>query len=160
MNSLSPDLSCAQQVKVTGGFELPCSAEMAFPFFSPEGERSWAPGWDPRPLFPDKIFFCEDTVFLLGKGAEESIWTIVDVDKERYRAEYIRVAPASHVARIFVNVAPGGDDRSRVSVSYVVTAFGENPSAHLEAFSESAYEDRMLDWQRQISTCLEKHGAV
>jgi hypothetical protein len=154
MNTLDGDLSSARQIKCTGGFELPCSAKKAFPFFSPEGERNWAPGWDPRPLFPDQILFRKDTVFLLGAGTDESIWTIVDVDWERYRAEYVRVAPASHMAHIFVNVAPQGDDRSQVSVSYVVTAFGENAAVQLEPFSERAYEVRMEDWRRQISASL------
>jgi len=159
MNSLARDSSSAQQLRCTGGFALPCSAEQAFPFFSPEGERSWAPGWAPRPVYPDQILFRNDTVFLLGTGAQESIWTIVNVDWKDYCAEYIRVAPASHIAHIFVSVAPKGNARSQVSVSYVVTAFGENASAQLEPFSETAYADRMRNWQSQIVGCLESEAA-
>jgi hypothetical protein len=36
----------AQQVIRTGGFDLPCDADTAFPLFSPEGEREWASGWN------------------------------------------------------------------------------------------------------------------
>jgi hypothetical protein len=144
----------AQQVTRTGGFDLPCSPGEAFPLFSPEGERSWVKGWDPRPVFPDKIAFARDTVFREGEGGEEAIWTIVDVDRQRHRAEYIRVAPASHSAHIVVQIEPLSAHESRVLVSYAVTTFGEASDALLANFSEEAYAEKMRRWQRQISACV------
>jgi hypothetical protein len=37
----------AQQVIRTGGFDLPCAADTAFPLFSPVGEGEWVLGWNP-----------------------------------------------------------------------------------------------------------------
>lgn len=145
----------AQQVVRSGEFDLECSADEAFPLFSPEGERRWVSGWDPQPMFPRSVAFSRDTVFRQGNGDEEAIWTIVDVDPESYRAEYVRVAPASHTAHIVVHVVPIGAMRSHVTVTYAITAFGSNSSSVIEAFSESAYADRMRDWQRRIPACLD-----
>jgi len=144
----------AQQASCTGGFELACSADTAFPLFSPEGERAWAVGWDPQPVFPDQIVFERNTVFRLGTGNEEAIWTILDADWHTHRAEYVRLAPASHTARIVVQVDPLGVDRCHVTVSYVVTAFGAQAPAQLEPFSEASYAERMLSWRAQIQACL------
>jgi hypothetical protein len=145
----------AQQVSRSGSFDLPCNTDTAFPLFSPEGERAWVKGWFPRPVFPDKIEFSRDTVFREGQGDEEAIWTIIDADAQAYRAEYVRLAPGSHTAHIVVKIEPLGPERSRVTVSYTVTAFGEHAADLLQAFSEVSYAARMRDWQRQISTYLE-----
>jgi hypothetical protein len=147
----------ANQVSRTGSFDLPCSADTAFPLFSPEGERDWVKDWDPRPIFPDRIEFRRDTVFREGDGDEEAVWTILDADLQTHRAEYVRLAPASHSAHIVVTIEPLGPERSHVVVSYTVTAFGEHAPALLEAFSESAYAQKMRNWQRQITEYLERH---
>jgi hypothetical protein len=145
----------ARQVSRTGSFDLPCSAETAFPLFSPEGERDWVKGWAPTPVFPDKIEFARDTVFREGSAGEKAVWTILDADGQAHRAEYVRLAPHSHTAHIIVKVERLGAERSRVSVSYTVTAFGEDAASLMAAFSEEAYAAKMRDWQKQISAYLE-----
>jgi hypothetical protein len=94
----------AEQVMRSGEFELPCSAEVAFPLFSPEGERAWIKDWNPHPIFPETIEFRADTVFRQGEGDASAVWTIVDVDWNSHRAEYVRVAPASHAAHLWFNL--------------------------------------------------------
>ena len=150
----------ARQVTRSGEFELACSADDAFPLFSPEGERSWVNGWNPHPIFSDTIAFSRDTVFRQGEGDEEAIWIIVDVDRQGHRAEYVRVAPTSHTAHIVVKVEPITSGTSRVAVTYTVTVFGEKTFSLLDAFSESAYAEKMRSWQRQISAFLESSVAL
>ena len=145
----------AQQVSRTGTFDLPCSADTAFPLFSPEGERKWVAGWAPRPLFPDKIEFTRDTVFVQGSGDDEAVWTIVDADWQMHRAEYIRLAPSSHSGHIVVKIEPLDAAHSKVTVVYTVTAFGEHSGSLLASFSEEAYAAKMRDWQQKISSYLE-----
>ena len=146
----------ARQVRRSGDFHLDCSAESAFPLFSPEGEREWIKEWNPQPVFPDTIEFRRDTVFRQGDGVEEAVWTIVDADWQTYRAEYVRVAPASHTAHVVVQVDPVDSQHSHVVVSYTITAWGEHGGSVLEAFSEDTYASRMRNWQRQIGESLEK----
>jgi len=144
----------AQQIHCTGGFDLDCDAHTAFPFFSPEGEREWVSNWDPKPVFPDQVAFTRDTVFREGKGAHEALWTIVEVDWQIRRAEYVRLAPASHSAHIVVEVESRESNRCHVVVSYVITAFGEGQTRLLDAFSEDAYAAKMREWKQRITACL------
>ena len=146
--------SSAQQVSRTGNFDLACSADTAFPLFSPEGERDWVKGWAPTPVFPSKIEFARETVFREGGAGEEAVWTILDADWQAHRAEYVRFAPQSHTAHIIVKVEALGAERSRVVVSYTVTAFGEHAARLVEGFSEEAYAAKMRDWQQRISGYL------
>ena len=148
----SPATQIARQVHRVGSFALDCDADTAFPFFSPEGEREWMSDWDPKPIFPDQISFCRDTVF--RQGAREAVWTIIEVDGKTHRAEYVRFAPASHTAHIVVEVESTTSGRSRVVVSYIVTAFGEDQAMLLDAFSEPAYASKMRDWKQRIISCL------
>jgi hypothetical protein len=143
-----------RQVHRTGAFDLDCDADTAFPLFSPEGEREWVSVWDPEPVFPDQITFARDTVFREGKGADQALWTIVDVDWQIHRAEYVRLAPASHSGHIIVEVESTGPSRCRVVVSYVITVLGEGHARLLDAFSEAAYAAKMQEWSCRISNLL------
>ncbi|MGC2446708.1 MAG: hypothetical protein WA477_03635 [Candidatus Sulfotelmatobacter sp.] len=144
-----------QQVVRNGGFELPCTADTAFPLFSPEGERLWIKEWNPIPIFPDTIEFRRDTVFRQGTGDGDAIWTIVDADWKSHRAEYVRVAAASHAARIVVKIDPAGPERCYVNAAFMVTAFADHGHSLLDSFSETAYSAKMLDWQRWIREYLD-----
>jgi hypothetical protein len=143
-----------QQVRRTGGFDLECDVDTAFPLFSPEGERAWVDAWDPKPVFPDQIAFSRDTVFRVGTGAEEALWTVVDVDWHTHRAEYVRFAPASHSAHIIVKIERTESGRSRVVVSYAITIFGADQSSLLDAFSEDGYAATMRNWKHRITAFL------
>jgi hypothetical protein len=121
---------------------------------APAGEREWVSDWDPKPVFPDQIEFARDTVFREGQGIHEALWTIVDVDWQIHRAEYVRLAPASHSAHIIVEIESAQSGRCQVVVSYVVTTFGHNPPGLLHAFSETAYAARMHEWKQRITACL------
>lgn len=144
----------AQQISRSGGFELPCSADAAFPLFSAEGERLWIKEWNPRPIFPDTIEFRRDTLFSQGEGIELATWWTVDVDWNRHRAEYVRVAPESHAAHIIVKVDANGPHRCYINLDYTVTSLTEQGEAALHSFAEGAYATKMRNWQRQISDYL------
>ncbi len=155
---MTTSLATSQQVTRSGGFELPCPADTAFPLFSPEGERLWIREWhwDPKPIFPESIEFRRDTVFRQGLGADDAVWTIVDVDSDEHRAEYVRVAPASHAAHIVVKVDAIETESCRVNVEYTATALAEHGYSMLESFSEDGFAARMLSWKRQILDCLKQ----
>jgi hypothetical protein len=144
----------ARQIRCSGSFDLDCNADTAFPFFSPEGEREWVKSWNPTPVFPAQIAFEPDTVFCEGAGVQPAIWTIVEVDWQAHSAEYVRFAPESHSAHITVEVEAAGSSHSQVVVSYVITAFGEDQTRLLEAFSEAAYAAKMCEWKQRITACL------
>lgn len=150
---MNSDFKNATQIRRSGGFELECSADIAFPLFSPEGEREWVGGWNPKAVFPETIAFERDTVFRTGEGSDAAVWTILDVSWQAHRAEYVRTS-ASQTARIAVQVESVGPEKSRVSVSYILTAFGEANDSVLDSFSEAAFATRMRDWHERIENCL------
>jgi len=61
-----------------GSFELDTSADRALLFFTPEGERAWVKGWDPKPMYPPQggVVFEANAVFRLDQDGERSLWTL------------------------------------------------------------------------------------
>lgn len=146
----------AEQVTRSGGFDLACDANTAFPFFSPEGERGWVDGWDPQPVFPAaaEVAFASNAVFRLEMGGERSVWVVLDVDHQTHVAEYVYVVEGSRVPRVRVEVTAVAEQRCRVAVSYTITALSEAGNEYVRAFTEEAYAQKMLDWQRRVSAVL------
>lgn len=146
----------AEQVTRSGEFELPCDADTAFPFFSPEGERRWVDGWNPQPVFPaaDGVTFATDAVFRLEMGGERSVWVVLNVDLRARVAEYVYVVENSRVARVRVEATTVVAERSAVAVSYTITALSEGGNEFVREFTEEAYAQKMRDWQKRVSAVL------
>lgn len=124
--------------------------------FTPEGEREWVDGWDPKPVYPaDTARFSRDTVFRL-QNTETSMWTIVRADAIRHAAEYVYVAEGSRVAHIHVDVRDISTEHSRVEVRYVVTSFSEHGDLFVQGFTEQAFAEKMRDWERRVTEVLNR----
>jgi hypothetical protein len=86
----------------SGQFGVALVAARAIGFFTPEGERAWVPGWDPR--YPGGLP-SEDsgTVFVTNSGGIETLWVVLDIDRGAATAAYAHIprptTPASFVLR-------------------------------------------------------------
>jgi len=146
-----------QQVVREGSFELDISAGRALPLFTPEGERVWAKGWDPKPIFPPEqsVAFKANSVFRLDHGRERSLWTILEADPQKYIAEYVCVVEGVRLSRVRVRIQPRGEERCRVHVRYVHTATSEKGLRFVASVTEQAYAQKMLDWQRMVNASIQ-----
>jgi len=145
-----------QQIVREGSFELDTSADKAFPLFSPEGERSWAQGWDPKPVYPPQatVEFKANSVFRVDNEQERSLWTIVEVDLRQHVAEYIYVVEGERLSRVRVQIEPLGENRCRVRVRYVHTATSEKGLQFVAGVTEEAYAQKMRHWQHHIAAAI------
>jgi hypothetical protein len=124
--------------------------EQALRLFTPEGERLWAEGWDPR--YPAGSG-SEDagTVFVTGTDPRATVWMIVDSEPRRMR--YARVAP-ENAGLVTVEVVSHTEGTTRLEVSYRLTAL--NPDGTLSGFA-GGYQDFIASWETEIRSVLEKH---
>lgn len=142
-----------EHVVRTSSFELPIAARDALGFFTPEGERAWAPGWEPRYVHPADGALCEGMVFTTGHGGEETVWMVLRHDPEAARVEYLRLTPGSRVGRVRV----GCDDLAagcRVTVTYELTALSEAGDASLRELDPAAYEAFIASWESSIREAM------
>lgn len=139
----------AERVVRTHQFELPMAPHDALHFFTPEGERAWAKGWDPRYLHPADGRTTAGMVFTTGHGGEETLWTMTRHEPEDGVVEYLRVTPGSRMGTVRVQCAEAGTG-TRVTVTYALTALTPEGNATLRALDAAAYETFIESWEVSI----------
>jgi hypothetical protein len=146
----------AGQVVRDGSFDLDTSADRALQLFTPEGERAWAPGWNPMPEYPvqARVAFQTNAVFRVDDEAERSLWTIVDASAQRRLAEYLYVVEGERMSRVRVEIEALDVNHSRVRVHYVHTAISEKGMQFLASVTPEAFARKMLDWRRMVSAAI------
>jgi hypothetical protein len=142
-----------EQVIREGSFELNINADKALQFFTPEGERAWVKGWDPKPVYPPQanVVFKANSVFRVDEAEEHSLWTIVDADSQKRIAEYIYVVEGERLSRVRVQIEPLNEQHCRVFVHYVHTAISEKGLQFIANVTEESYAQKMRDWRRMVS---------
>ena len=125
-------ISCRGHVRVA------LSPDEAIELFTPEGERRWVEGWDPR--YPGG----DEGVFLTGAT------TWVTVERGDRSRRYARVTPGVRAGTVSVRCDPDGA-HTVATVGYELTALG--PGADLEAFA-AGYDDFLALWEREIAACV------
>ena len=145
-----------EQVVREGSFELDTSADRALQFFTPEGERAWVKGWDPKPMYPPQagVMFKANSVFRVDQDGERSLWTIVEADLQEHIAEYIYVVEGERLSRVRVQIQPLSGEHCRVRVHYVHTATSEKGLRFVASVTEESYAQKMQDWHRLVSAAI------
>jgi hypothetical protein len=135
------------RIERTGHFTLAAEIEAVMPLFTAEGERAWAPGWEPS--YPDSPAHGVGQVWTTG-GAGETTWVTVQADDTCVR--YARVTPGDSAGIVTVSCAPTTDGTT-VTVTYDLTALSPAGESRLVEFS-SAYDDMLRHWQHHTTVAL------
>jgi len=125
----------------------------AFAFFTPEGERAWAAGWEPRYHHPADGKLERGLVFTTGGGAEHTIWTVVRLDPPQL-VEYIRTTPGSRTGTVLVQCAALGEARTRVTVVYSLTSLATAGERTLRDLDEGAFQRFIESWEEAIAKAI------
>jgi hypothetical protein len=135
--------------RASGRFELPIPASEAIDYFTPEGERSWAPGWDPT--YPAGVVSeTPGTAFITQHGDTQTFWVIEKIDREATTSAYSRITPGHHAGTVRVNCVDAQRGGCVVHVAYDMTLLpGGDPSA-LDAYDETSFEKMMNHWHEFV----------
>src|SRR6185295_5401785 len=141
MNGFTP-----LHVERTHDFVVDLPRPRAFTLVTPEGERACAEGWDPRYLHPADGRATRGMVFTTGHGGEETLWTMVCHEPDAGVVEYARVTPGSRMGTVRVACRPLEGERTKVTVTYDLTALSESGNEQLRAFDEAGYAAYIRTW--------------
>ena len=138
----------------TGSLTLPLAPDTALPYFTPEGESRWVPGWEPVAHHaPGDTLAHAGAVFSTAVGGETTLWLVLDFDRDRRHARYARITPGSRLGTVDVRCEPDGDG-SRVHVTYELTSISTLGESVLEALTDEAYAEMLRDWEAKIRAIL------
>jgi hypothetical protein len=138
------------QVAANHAIEIPLPVDQCQRLFTPAGEELWADGWAPTYHHPRDGATTREMVFTTGTGDQYTIWSLVDFDTELHYARYCRVTPALRAGFVEVRCTSLGAERTRVEVSYTLTALTEAGKASLRAFEPAAFEAMIEGWRESI----------
>lgn len=145
------------RVRLRGTVPVPLPPAAACELFTPEGERAWAVGWDPR--YPAAAVRALDpgTVFLTEPG-RPTTWVCVGYAPGREVA-YARVSGTATAGTVRVRCAEAVDGTTLVEVAYDLTALAPDADAELEAFA-ARFDDYLEHWRLAIGAALRSGAAA
>lgn len=149
-----------KSVTHSNAFEMPVPVAELFPLFSPEGEKSWVPGWDYENVM-GTTELSEDYVFLTGKhdhGTRQATWIVKTYDPKAHVVQYYKIEPDEKIGVITVKCTALEAERTEVQVTYKYMALSATGETFVSEFSEDVYKEFLGEWQNLLSNYFESKG--
>jgi hypothetical protein len=108
----------------------------------PVKEAEWLDGWDYHLIFSHSGFAEKGCVFTTCQ------------------TDFARITPDSRVAEVTVRIADGGEQTSRVYITYTITALTEAGNQFIENFTEDNFVKDMKFWEATMNHYLETGKAL
>jgi hypothetical protein len=128
-----------------------------FPLFGAHGERLWAPGWEPRFVWPAAPEDRLGMVFEVDRDGRTATWINTLFDSASGRIQYVYVLPEIVATVITLELHAQGD-ATEVKVRYQRTSLAASADTRVEAM---AAQDRAAgpEWAREINRVLRQLGS-
>jgi hypothetical protein len=136
------------RVRLTGSFVLAGPVDAVLPLFTAEGERLWAPGWEP--VWADESHVHEIGEVWTTAGPPPTTWITVDAGSNHVR--YARVASGDSAGLVTVTCVETSG-RTTVTVDYDLSALSDAGADRLEDFA-SSYDDMLAHWHHHTARAL------
>ena len=145
-----------KRVRLTGTIRVPLQPRDAYALFTPTGERTWVPGWDPA--FSSRVSDDTEpgTVFETNHAGRRSTWTVVRREPGTAVA-YVTVTPGDRAGLVTVVCRPTDDGETMATVSYDLTALAPEANERLARFAAS-YPHFLEQWRHDIELALAGSG--
>jgi hypothetical protein len=117
-----------------------------FPLFSPLGEKSWVPNWNPELLYPPDTEWDQGLIFT----TEGAVWVVAALDRATHTVSYYRVEPDRLVANVRVSCRPERSNRTEVEVSYTFVGLTVAGNEIIRAMSDAESTQKMANWEKWI----------
>ena len=134
-------------------FHLDAPLAKVFPLFTPIGERSWVPGWEPTILSG-----CEErgTVFRThAHGTPDTTWIVTEYRPLAGVVSYARLAQDSNIGLVDVICTEARSGGTNVNVRYTLTSLCESGQEFVNGFlSEDHYAKMIEEWRVATNAAL------
>ena len=128
--------------------------EKVAPLMGADRERVWAPGWNPKFVYPNPADDQQGMVFTVAHGDLHAAWVNTEFDLKAGRVQYVYVIPNALVTVITIRMTPAWN-ATHVAVEYDRTALSAEAGSHVRQLAEN---DRKSgpEWEEQINDFLKK----
>ena len=142
------------RVRRTGSLRVTAPLERAFPYFTPDGERLYVPGFDPQYLHPLTGEQGEGAIFTTDHNGEDTLWMVLRFSPAEGQAEYARVTPGSRRGSVAVSLARVDASTTQATITYDLTSTSDAGDEKLAAFTDAAFAAMLAEWEAKIDQLL------
>jgi len=134
-------------------FHLNAPLARVFPLFTAQGERAWAPGWEPRILSGAEE---RGSAFITTAHSGSTVtWIVTDYRPTEGRVSYARLVQDSNIGIVDVTCTAPASGGTDISVRYTLTAVSETGDAFVSQFlAEQHYRTMIEEWRVATSKAL------
>ena len=132
--------------------------EKTAPLFGADAERNWAPGWNPKFVYPQPAHDQQGMIFQVAHGEMTSTWVNTVFDLGAGHIQYAYVLGDAMVTTIEIHLTRQATDKTGVNVVYERTALLPEANQHVRHF-ENGDAKAGEEWERQINEYLAKMQA-
>jgi hypothetical protein len=140
------------RISRTSTLTLIAPHDVVFPLFCPDGERNWAPEWNPQPVYPTTIQPEEGAVFTTAHSGDQ-IWVMTRHEPSQGLIEYVNFRPGTLITHIAIRVSPSSQG-SHAQVTYTLTALSDQGQHRVARFTQLHYAEMMAHWEHAINSFL------
>jgi Polyketide cyclase / dehydrase and lipid transport len=139
-------------------FHLNAPVARVFPLFTAEGERAWAPGWEPRALSGSEE---RGSAFITtAHGGATVTWIVTDYRPAEGHVSYARLVQDSNIGIVDVTCTGAAGGGTDISVRYTLTAISKAGESFVAAFLADQHYTTMIEqWQLATSKALRLQAA-
>jgi hypothetical protein len=144
-----------EAINRASSFELDIPPEKALLLFTAQGEKLWAPGWQPNMLNGEG--YEEGDVWITQREDSTTYWYVSKYDTLLKKAVYTFVTPDLLMGTVHVVLTENGNGGSLVKVTYNLTALSNNGNHKLKTqYSSENYPKMIAQWKTLIMNYLDK----
>jgi hypothetical protein len=93
-------------------------------------------------------------VFVTSADGVDTTWVIVDLDRLRHSATYVRVTPGRHAGTVMVSCAEERPGHCTVTVRYDLTALDGGDTAALDHYRPASFARTIESWREALGAHL------
>jgi hypothetical protein len=140
--------------RLTGEFTSAGPVDVVFNLFSPLGEKSWVPEWDPELLHPPGVTWERGLIFRTKEDRSDAIWIVTHLDHPTHHVEYHRVESNRYLARVEVQCTALSAVETVVETTYEFVGLSNEGNEEISAMTEDGYRRKMTRWRDWIEAYL------
>jgi hypothetical protein len=144
--------ACRAQAAGTFSFAVDAPVEAVFELVTPEGERRWAPAWNP--LYLNATAQEAGTVFETHDHGQHRVWLVDTFDTQRHRIRYIVFHAKNTLTTIDVAVDAKTEHSSSVSVTYRRVSLDPDRDAAVRSF-EVKLQHMGEEWAQAFAAAVQ-----
>jgi hypothetical protein len=133
-------------------FAVAASPDDVAPLFGADKERAWAPGWEPRFIWPSPAVDQQGMVFTVAHGDQNAVWVSTSFEPRNGHCQYVYVIPDVVVTVIALQWNLQGTN-THVTVKYDRTALSAAANPVVQAMARHDAKSGP-EWQEQLQNYL------